>query len=449
MNLTFKKLIGHLHEKNINMKMSALLLMVFLPLILQAQHTISGSFSPKENFTFTILYKNTATEKLYSKDMALDSLGNVNYKMTEKDAAGIYSLVYAIPQEENSFDIIYNGKEDVDFNLDMKKGISFTASKENIIYNDYNVEMVAINKKIYEAMVSNKGSKTFKKLFKEQSKVQQKFEKQSAGLICNIFIKAAAPYLPKSFISVETYNQEIQNHYFDSIDVTNETLQKSKFLFDKFILFIRNEKDVDAVVSQLSKTSEDFQLSMLDRLFKEFSKYENNLNSKYIGNQYLIPLLEKNGKTKEAEVVKTAMNTAIGAKAPNFSWEKVQDGKLISTSLYDQKDSENYLVVFWSSTCSHCLTEMPKLSKQLQYIEKSKLEAIAFGLEDGEESWNKEIKILPNFTHILGLEHWNNKVGKAYDIHVTPTFILLNSDKKIIAKPQTLEELLGLISNKK
>ncbi len=431
------------------MKMKAFLILVFFPLIIHAQQSIHGSFSPKEKFTFAILYRNTPTDNLYSKDMAIDSLGNVNFQMTEKDTTGVYTLVYGIPQEDNNVEIIYNGKEDVAFNLDLEKGISFTASKENIIYKTYKTEMVDVNYQIYQGMVAEKDEKFFTKLLTEQATIQKKYEKMSAGLFCHTFIKAAAPYIPKTFLSVERYNQEIEAHYFDAIDVTNDTLQKSSFLFDKFIMFIRNEKDIDTVVTQLDKTSETYKMSMEQRLWQELSKTESNPNAKYLAKKYLIMLLQKNEKIKEAKVVQRTMNLTIGAKAPDFSWDEIQKGKTVKTSLYDQKGSENYVVVFWSSTCSHCLKQMPELNEHLAKIDKAKLSAIAYGLEEDDVSWKKEIKILPNFTHVLGLGHWDNEVRIEYDVHATPTFFLLNAEKEIIAKPKTLEELLGLLENEK
>jgi hypothetical protein len=62
-------------------------------------------------------------------------------------------------------------------------------------------------------------------------------------------------------------------------------------------------------------------------------------------------------------------------------------------------------------------------------------------LEDEAENWQKEIKNYPNFIHVLGLEKWNNSIVNAYSINATPSYILLDKDKKIIAKPYDFEAL--------
>ena len=52
---------------------------------------------------------------------------------------------------------------------------------------------------------------------------------------------------------------------------------------------------------------------------------------------------------------------------------------------------------------------------------------------------------LPNWHHVLGLNKWENKTAKAYNINATPNYFILDANKKIIAKPIPLEELKHLI----
>ena len=43
----------------------------------------------------------------------------------------MYRIVYAAPQEDYNFDIIYNGKEDVEFTFNSETGVHFLKSSEN------------------------------------------------------------------------------------------------------------------------------------------------------------------------------------------------------------------------------------------------------------------------------------------------------------------------------
>ena len=71
---------------------------------------------------------------------------------------------------------------------------------------------------------------------------------------------------------------------------------------------------------------------------------------------------------------------------------------------------------------------------------------VAFGLEDDIYSWKNESLRLTEFLHIPGMGKWQNEVAKIYNISQTPTYFLLDKDKKIIAKPDELDGLVEIIS---
>ena len=66
---------------------------------------------------------------------------------------------------------------------------------------------------------------------------------------------------------------------------------------------------------------------------------------------------------------------------------------------------------------------------------------MAFGLEENENPWKDTIKLYPDFIHVYGAGKWNNATSNAYNVTETPTYYVLDTDKNIIAKPDSLEEL--------
>ena len=135
------------------------------------------------------------------------------------------------------------------------------------------------------------------------------------------------------------------------------------------------------------------------------------------------------------------INTAIGQKAPDFSLEIEENEKLITKNLSDLEGSENYIIVFWSSTCSHCLDEIPQLQSLVQSLEKGFVKTIAIGLEDEPYRWKDLTYTYPEFIHVYGEGKWENEVGNTYGVTATPTYFVLNKDKKIIFKPEDFESL--------
>ena len=78
--------------------------------------------------------------------------------------------------------------------------------------------------------------------------------------------------------------------------------------------------------------------------------------------------------------------------------------------------------------------------------DKKNLKVIAFAMENNEVRWKSLKATLPNWHHVLGLNKWENKTAKEYNINATPTYFVLDSTKKIIANPIALKDLETLIN---
>ena len=138
--------------------------------------------------------------------------------------------------------------------------------------------------------------------------------------------------------------------------------------------------------------------------------------------------------TTLVEELQVYKQTSIGEKAVNFNINE-------TTTLNNLNDATHYIVVFWSSTCSHCLTELPILQKFIALQPNNKFKVIAIGLEDTTEFWDEKIKTFPEFTHVYGEGKWENKIGNDYNVNATPSFYVLDKNKLITAKPDNAESL--------
>ena len=70
---------------------------------------------------------------------------------------------------------------------------------------------------------------------------------------------------------------------------------------------------------------------------------------------------------------------------------------------------------------------------------------MAVGLEDDETSWNFEIKNLPNFKHALALGKWQSDYAQVFGIKQTPTYFVLDKDKRFIYKPKDDKEVISFL----
>lgn len=147
------------------------------------------------------------------------------------------------------------------------------------------------------------------------------------------------------------------------------------------------------------------------------------------------------------EKMSVLKNIQIGSAAPDFEIEK---GKL---SLYALQ-SDYTLLLFWATWCPHCMEEVPKIRDVVNQINaqlnsKGKnLMVLAVSLDTNKTQWQRYVteNNLLSFINFSEYKGWQSEVVKKYNVYATPTMFLLDKDKKIIAKPETAEQLVNIFN---
>ncbi|QDO93325.1 AhpC/TSA family protein [Formosa sediminum] len=429
-----------------------LLILLLLPTVVIAQHKITGTFTPAKQFKAAILYKLEPTKTEYITNTTIVD-GHFEMTLDATQPPGMYRVVYALPQDQYNFDFIYNN-EDIVFNFDANKGISFQESKENKLLTTYRQDMYVVKNKI-NTIYSNKtvDQAEFNACIIELKDIQEQAEYESKNMLAHEFIKASRTYTPTTFEDATTYFNNYKTHYFDPIDFSNPILQSSEFLIDATLnyiyIFVDNanqnisyKNNIDDVVGVTSK-EKTIQKAMLEILWNRFKNQNNEEVANYIASKHLQKLLDPVKDEILLSDMKAFQNTAIGAVAPDFSWPSKQG----STKLSQLNGKDYYILTFWSSTCSHCLAELPVLKNYLS--NKKNIQVLAIGLEDERENWEKTITNYQDFTQIYGYGKWDNPIPIAYGVSSTPTFFVLDTDKKIVSKPNDVEALMAFLDTKK
>jgi len=428
-------------------------LLLFLPLLTFAQHTIKATFSPAEDFTWAILYKNEPANVKYVAQAEVKN-GSVIFNLDEKATKGIYKLVYAVPQKDNNFDIIYNGEEDIELTFTTNSSAVFQKSSDNILLNSYLTEALKLGEKLETAYAKPSiSSSEITSIYKKQEELQIKYEEKSKGKIVQNFIKANKPYIPQNYEAPEIYVGNLSKNYFTNIDFKNPVLQSSNFLIEKslaYILGVDSEpsskqnsynKNIDAITVKVKQSDSKFQKLFLDKLWEKLVSYDLIESANYLAEWYLIPIATQQNDLKLVAKLNKFKNLSIGSVAPDFSWDVIDNGISKTNKLSELSIAENYILVFWSSTCSHCLKQIPQLQQYIKILNSTKYKVVAIGLEDEPTNWQKETKKYPEFLNIIKLKKWDSKVVLDYGLSGTPTYFVLDKDKKFLAKPENLEEL--------
>ncbi|TYA73986.1 TlpA family protein disulfide reductase [Seonamhaeicola marinus] len=425
-------------------------LLILLPALLLAQHSIKGTFTPAEDYKIALLYKVTPTISVYVANANINDDGTFELKLDSTAVKGTYRLVYAVPQEDYNFDIIYNGTEDIELEFNSETGVKFLSSVENTLLTSYTNSMSNITHSIGNYFNSqDQDTLALSKIFKIQRETQANYEEAAKDFMVLDFIKANKPYIPNGYEDVMTYVNNLKTHYFDFVDFTNPVLQSSNFLEEKMVSYVfgmttgseddtQNFKtNIDVVGKMMESAPNDVKRILLVSLWQQMADLKHERVANYISQNYLMDVLVALNDQELINSLLVFENVSLGKVAPDFDVEVTQDDKKVTKKLTALDGFERYVIVFWSSTCSHCLDEIPQLQTFMKSYPNTKV--IAVGLEDEPYKWKNLTYEYPDFIHVYGEGKWDNEIGDNYAVSETPTYFILDKDKKIIAKPQDFE----------
>uniref|UniRef100_UPI00404A405F TlpA family protein disulfide reductase n=1 Tax=Gelidibacter sp. TaxID=2018083 RepID=UPI00404A405F len=427
-----------------------LYLFIVFPILAFSQHTIQGTFPTNGNFTYVMLYKSTPTSLEYVERSKMASDGNFKIDIPAETPAGIYKLVYGLPLEDYNFDLIYNGKEDVVLSYSDDEGLVFKESSENTLWMSYTKSMELVNMAISNFYKQEStDEKAFKDIFKTLKDTQNGFEDAAKGMMVWEFVKENRPYIPEQFEDVQTYSNNLKNTFLKHVDFSNPLLQSSEFLSDRVLAYVFGmnvsldaevyKLQIEQLLTTIGEKNDAVKMSLLETIWNQFISMENYDLANYVSDNYLISLAKSQENEKLLHTLIVQKNAGIGVKAKDFP--------INNRTLYDINISRNYVLIFWSSTCPHCLQELPKVQKIIKSYDAKRVKVIAYGIEDDATNWEKVTANYPEFIQVIGLEKWDNPLVKDYGIMSTPSYFVLDTNKKIIAKPDDADGLEAFLKS--
>lgn len=442
-------------------------LLFFLSLSLQAQYKISGEMNPPEKFTWAILYKIEGARQVFIKSSTVKkvtkgnkTVGAFNFTLANDAKIGTYRVSYKT--EGSGFvDFLFNKEKEISFSFNPNKAeetVEFSKSVENKLYQEY-TRTVAVEQfktdSLQIAYIKNPNT-NLTKLYQTQlakiAALQKEYVHKSKGKMAGDFIKATNRYnRPVLAKNGQEYMKTVIGHFFDTVDFSNTSLYNSAFIIDRITeyIFYMNYSDDAKTQNSLHKKAVEtvfnkakdiaFKRDIIEYVMTQFVNYRKIDFADYLMKTYYkkLPVTVQNKEFVTSFNEKTVVS--IGRTAPEITWkEKGKDYKLSTLN-----EAKNYVLVFWSTGCSHCLREIPMLYTYTQNSKNTKV--IAFSLENNDKEWKKHIQKYPKWHNVIGLKKWENPTARTYQIYSTPTYLILDKDKKIIAKPETLNEVKKIV----
>lgn len=232
-----------------------------------------------------------------------------------------------------------------------------------------------------------------------------------------------------------------QDDIVNFLDKSNDMLESSSLLRPVLVSYLNSGGNtnvagsVDTLLDRLKVETPRGQ-TVLSELIDIFDVYDMaELKTKYL-------TLAKNLKCtitdRLATTLKSNANVEIGAAFPNVKFQS--PANTTAKSLYDVK-ADKKVIVFWSSTCSHCESEMPQLLAKYNDLKAKNIQIIGLSLDTDKNSYTQKIAAFP-WINDSELRGWNSSYVDTYNVHATPTYFILDANNKIINKPDHVGNVL-------
>ena len=441
-----------------------LFIVLFISLTVQSQNFVKGKIEPVNDYSWVVLYQLKGAKQLYIKNTTIDK-GEFSIEIPQNSSKGMYRLLYS--QEGNGYvDFIYNN-ENIELKYNPEEpvvSLEFINSKENKIYSSYKNELAFRMQQLDSVQLSyfklitesdkNKANNVYEKSLNNFKNFQTQFEEESEGTLASHFIKSGKKYYSNNLLQTpQEYLNSEKLHYFDFIDFNDEVLSNSIFFSGKIIDYVfylngsddievQNKLYVNSVQVVLNKIeNSNLKSEMITTLLYTFAQIENTVLIDFLIDDFYKKLPESLKNESVINEIQEKVKLAVGKVAPEISWEE----KGITKKLSSLNEAENYIVVFWSTGCSHCLVEVPQLYEFTKDI--TGIKVIAIALENDELDFNHHTSKFEKWTNVLGLNKWQNNIARNYEITSTPTYFVLDKNKTIIAKPDYYEDVKSFFEN--
>ncbi|WP_300674558.1 TlpA disulfide reductase family protein [Soonwooa sp.] len=228
--------------------------------------------------------------------------------------------------------------------------------------------------------------------------------------------------------------------YIDFFGKTGNYLETSSLMKPILISYL-NTAGKESVSTDIEKLLKSVDIetprgqTVLSELIEIFDTYGmNDLKDKYL---------------KEAKELKCTINDRLSGTIKSQDeiqiGAKFQDSKLYNTyntkakSIYDVK-ADRKVIIVWASTCSHCTAELPKIIEKYPALKAKKVEIIGLSLDTDLKSYGDLASKFPWISASDG-KGWYSDYAKNYNVHATPTYFILDSSDKIVAKPDRLSDV--------
>lgn len=454
------------------MRITALIFISFVNLSVFSQtYTIHAHISglPVNKIVLTRVHG----DELYTIDSLISTTGNFSFILPNHAPVGLYRIILGKTKRAEfmggppqSVDLILN-KENVTFQTNFNypaDSLFIIESEENKIYHSFLRDFNQLEYRIQQIypLLSNYPKTTdfysqivseFHEIQKMEGQLIEETTRRFSGTYASKLIRLYRnPFLNGNQTEMERVIF-MREHFFDHLEFTDTLLINSNIYTKKIIDYlslyrnsnlVQSEQEdifieaVDHILSQTNQNRNVYEF-ILNYLIEGFEKFKFEKVLTHIADNYMDESCETDNKSMVRKRMDAYRRMAIGNIASEIILEDV-NGDLVALSETEHKYT---LVLFWSSTCPHCNSMLPKLQKWYTRDREIDIEIFAVSIDSSKTEWQNIIQ-MNNFPWINCIEQggWEGKAAADYNLYATPTMFILDNNREILAKPVTFYEFL-------
>ncbi len=246
-----------------------------------------------------------------------------------------------------------------------------------------------------------------------------------------------------------------------AIDYSDNRLYRSGILIDAIenhIWFLENSSGgLDQVFADINES--------VDLVIKQLKNDNEKFN---LVTKYWFQVLEQRSLFASSEYLakKLLAGDDCGCLKPDFEKQLNQYGKMangeiapdiiftpytylpnqVSAKMLSDLYSDYFLVVFAAGWCKHCTEEIPKIAAMYPALQAKNIEVIMVSLDDNPSLFASFAAALP-FISTTDYKKWNGQMVSDYHVFSTPSYFLLNNQRKIVLKPNSVEQIKAWSEN--
>lgn len=294
-----------------------------------------------------------------------------------------------------------------------------------------------------------KAAEAFDRVMREKSDFFKSFKDPKYPL-ANQIIKMAEP-----FEFTDMRDPSVKGKFFPDMDFNNPLLLRSNILAQKIGEYYQHFAGPHSDMARAALENKSFIDQVLDPMSKHPALWDNTF-------EYMAQAFKSMKNDEALEYLKQKYTDLGGCEDDQqaksiddllASFNALRPGSLVIPFVLPDAKGQNFsfpqqglgskvtLLIFWSSSCSHCVSTLPYWENLWQDYKGKGLNIVAIGMENRPDRWRTEIeKPKRDWVQLIDKDSWEG-VAREYNINATPSYVLVDAQGKVILKPHNPEQI--------